>query len=79
MQIPVRKSRIYCHRSGIQVKMIRRMKKQKTQRLELKSPAMKRIIFYPFVINPLAYKEFKELGVTDGTQRKITRILKEQH
>lgn len=22
--------------------------------------------FYPFVINPLAYKEFKELGVTDG-------------
>lgn len=45
MQIPVRKSRIYCHRSGIQVKMIRRMKKQKTQRLELKSPAMKRIIF----------------------------------
>ena len=28
-----------------QVKMIRRMKKQKTQRLELKSPAMKRIIF----------------------------------
>ena len=37
--------KIYCHRSGIQVKMIRRMKKQKTQRLELKSPAMKRIIF----------------------------------
>ena len=31
MQIPVRKSRIYCHRSGIQVKMIRRMKKQKTK------------------------------------------------
>mgnify|MGYP000541436173 FL=1 len=27
---------------------------------------MKRISFYPFVINPLAYKEFKELGVTDG-------------
>ena len=22
--------------------------------------------FYPFVINPLAYKEYKELGVTDG-------------
>ena len=22
--------------------------------------------FYPFVINPLAYKEYEELGVTDG-------------
>lgn len=33
--------------------------------------------FYPFVINPLAYKEFVELGVTDGYTEEDFEKLKE--
>lgn len=33
--------------------------------------------FYPFVINPLAYEEYKELGVTDGYTEKDYNKFKE--
>lgn len=33
--------------------------------------------FYPFVINPMAYKEFKEMGVTDGYTQEDYKKFKE--
>lgn len=33
--------------------------------------------FYPFVINPMAYKEFKEMGVTDGYTQEDYEKFKE--
>ena len=51
------------------------MKKQKNSTLGTKIVSNEAHYFYPFSINPSAYKEFVALGVTDGyTRRRLFKF-----